>query len=70
MVTNQYFSAVTTLSLQFATDPIDGILGLAYPALSQLPGVNMSFLLQLPRLIAFLGTILCFGRHTERCRFE
>lgn len=30
----------------------------------------MSFLLQLPRLIAFLGTILCFGRHTERCRFE
>ncbi|GBE79639.1 acid protease [Sparassis latifolia] len=34
--TGQYFSPVTTLSSSFANDPIDGILGLAYPALSNL----------------------------------
>jgi cathepsin D len=34
--TNQYFSPVTTLSSAFANDPIDGILGLAFPALANL----------------------------------
>lgn len=33
---NQYFSPVTTLSSSFSGDPIDGILGLAYPAISNL----------------------------------
>ncbi|KAJ7023469.1 acid protease [Mycena alexandri] len=32
----QYFSPVTTLSSSFSGDPIDGILGLAFPALSNL----------------------------------
>ncbi|KDQ54107.1 hypothetical protein JAAARDRAFT_209569 [Jaapia argillacea MUCL 33604] len=35
-VTGQYFSAVTTLSSDFAGDPADGILGMAYPAISNL----------------------------------
>ncbi|KAF7341745.1 Peptidase A1 domain-containing protein [Mycena sanguinolenta] len=35
-VTKQWFSAVTTMSDNFATDPADGILGLAFPAISQL----------------------------------
>ncbi|KAI0930017.1 hypothetical protein AcV5_006827 [Taiwanofungus camphoratus] len=35
-VTNQYLAAVTNLSSQFATDPADGLLGLAYPAISNL----------------------------------
>ncbi|KZT22897.1 aspartic protease [Neolentinus lepideus HHB14362 ss-1] len=39
---NQYFSPVTTLSSSFASDPIDGILGLAYPAISNL-GENPFF---------------------------
>ncbi|KAJ6536359.1 acid protease [Mycena capillaripes] len=34
--TKQYFSPVTTLSSSFADDPIDGILGLAFPAISNL----------------------------------
>jgi cathepsin D len=34
--TGQYFSPVTTLSSSFADDPIDGILGLAFPAISNL----------------------------------
>ncbi|KAJ7146082.1 acid protease [Mycena epipterygia] len=34
--TAQYFSPVTTLSSSFANDPIDGILGLAFPAISNL----------------------------------
>ncbi|KAJ7079971.1 acid protease [Mycena belliarum] len=34
--TKQYFSAVTTLSASFAADPIDGVLGLAFPAISNL----------------------------------
>ncbi|KAJ7829548.1 acid protease [Mycena leptocephala] len=34
--TKQYFSAVTTLSSSFADDPVDGILGLAFPAISNL----------------------------------
>ncbi|KAI0823444.1 acid protease [Trametes gibbosa] len=34
--TKQYFSPVTTLSSSFADDPIDGLLGLAYPAISNL----------------------------------
>ncbi|KAJ6578886.1 acid protease [Mycena vulgaris] len=34
--TGQYFSPVTTLSSSFADNPIDGILGLAFPALSNL----------------------------------
>ncbi|KAJ7630003.1 acid protease [Mycena polygramma] len=34
--TGQYFSPVTTLSSSFATDPVDGVLGLAFPALSNL----------------------------------
>lgn len=33
-VTNQYFSPVTTLSSSFASDPEDGILGLAFPSIS------------------------------------
>ncbi|KAJ7612659.1 acid protease [Roridomyces roridus] len=32
----QYLSAVTTLSSSFSGDPIDGILGLAFPAISNL----------------------------------
>lgn len=39
-VTKQYFSPVTTLSSSFADDPIDGLLGLAYPAISNLNQVN------------------------------
>ncbi|KAH9929580.1 acid protease [Epithele typhae] len=34
--TKQYLSAVTTLSSSFSGDPIDGILGLAFPAISNL----------------------------------
>jgi len=34
--TQQFFSPVTTLSSSFATDPIDGILGLAFPQVSTL----------------------------------
>ncbi|CCM05709.1 uncharacterized protein FIBRA_07941 [Fibroporia radiculosa] len=34
--TGQYFSPVTTLSNSFANDPIDGLLGMAYPGISQL----------------------------------
>ncbi|EKM50295.1 uncharacterized protein PHACADRAFT_264907 [Phanerochaete carnosa HHB-10118-sp] len=34
--TSQYFSPVTTLSSGFGGDPADGILGLAYPAISNL----------------------------------
>ena len=33
-VKDQYFSPVETLSSSFDEDPIDGILGLAYPSLS------------------------------------
>jgi len=33
---NQVFSPVTTLSSSFSQDPIDGILGLAFPAISNL----------------------------------
>ncbi|KAI0743998.1 acid protease [Daedaleopsis nitida] len=33
-IKDQYFSPVTTLSSVFSDDPIDGILGLAYPKLS------------------------------------
>ncbi len=40
-VTKQYFSPVTTLSSSFADDPIDGLLGLAYPAISNLGQVNV-----------------------------
>lgn len=40
-VTKQYFSPVTTLSSSFADDPIDGLLGLAYPAISNLNQVNV-----------------------------
>ncbi|KAJ7752532.1 acid protease [Mycena olivaceomarginata] len=35
-VTKQWFSPVTTLSSSFKDDPIDGILGLAFPAISNL----------------------------------
>ncbi|KZT72180.1 acid protease [Daedalea quercina L-15889] len=35
-VDNQYFSPVTTLSDKFATDPMDGILGMAYQSISSL----------------------------------
>ncbi|PFH54875.1 hypothetical protein AMATHDRAFT_134385 [Amanita thiersii Skay4041] len=34
--TGQFFSPVTTLSSSFRDDPVDGILGLAFPALSNL----------------------------------
>ncbi|KAF7327918.1 Acid protease [Mycena kentingensis (nom. inval.)] len=40
--TKQFFSPVTTLSSSFADDPIDGILGLAFPAISNL-GQNPFF---------------------------
>ncbi|EKM60380.1 uncharacterized protein PHACADRAFT_203593 [Phanerochaete carnosa HHB-10118-sp] len=40
--TNQYFSPVTTLSSSFEDDPTEGILGLAYPSLSN-PGENPVF---------------------------
>ncbi|KAJ7596647.1 acid protease [Mycena floridula] len=40
--TKQIFSPVTTLSSSFASDPIDGILGLAFPAISNL-GQNPFF---------------------------
>ncbi|KAJ6625187.1 acid protease [Mycena sp. CBHHK59/15] len=40
--TKQYFSPVTTLSSSFKDDPIDGILGLAFPSLSNL-GENPFF---------------------------
>ena len=39
-VTGQYFSPVTTLSSSFSSDPIDGILGLAYPSISNLGKVS------------------------------
>lgn len=38
--TNQYLAGVTTLSAEFAIDPIDGILGMAYPAISNLKEVR------------------------------
>ncbi|EKM60377.1 uncharacterized protein PHACADRAFT_246256 [Phanerochaete carnosa HHB-10118-sp] len=41
--TDQYFSPVTTLSSSFASDPIDGILGLAYPSLSHFRGQTPFF---------------------------
>lgn len=44
---NQYFSPVTTLSSSFSGDPIDGILGLAYPAISNLDEVRASLSLTL-----------------------
>ncbi|KAJ7938381.1 acid protease [Mycena leptocephala] len=34
--TQQYFSPVTNLSSSFASDPVDGILGLAFPAISNM----------------------------------
>ena len=37
---DQYFSPVTTLSSSFSSDPIDGILGLAYPSISNLGKVS------------------------------
>ncbi|KAI1785665.1 acid protease [Ganoderma leucocontextum] len=36
VATNQFFSAVTTESAEFADDPTDGILGLAFPNISSL----------------------------------
>ncbi|EKM60385.1 uncharacterized protein PHACADRAFT_246265 [Phanerochaete carnosa HHB-10118-sp] len=36
IATSQYFSPVTTLSSEFQGDPADGILGLAFPAISNL----------------------------------
>ncbi|CAK5266672.1 unnamed protein product [Mycena citricolor] len=35
-VTKQYLAGVTTLSSEFTTDPADGLLGLAFPAISNL----------------------------------
>lgn len=40
---SQYFAPVTTLSSSFADDPIDGILGLAFPAISNLGQVSFSY---------------------------
>lgn len=42
-VTNQYFAAVTQESSQFAQDPADGLMGLAFPALSNLNHVRTPF---------------------------
>ena len=41
-VSSQKFSPVTTLSSSFSNDPIDGILGLAYPTISNLNTVCLS----------------------------
>ena len=38
--TQQYFSAVTSESPEFVGDPADGILGLAFPAISNLGQVR------------------------------
>ena len=38
-VTGQYLAGVTTLSAEFAIDAADGILGMAYPAISNLKQV-------------------------------
>ncbi|KAI0356590.1 protease [Trametes cingulata] len=42
-VTGQYFSAVMSESSEFTSDPVDGLLGLAFPAISNL-GENPFFL--------------------------
>ena len=52
-VTSQYFSSVTTLSSSFSDDPADGILGLAYPAISNLGEVHID---PLPLSSATVGT--------------
>ncbi|EMD33591.1 hypothetical protein CERSUDRAFT_117693 [Gelatoporia subvermispora B] len=44
--TGQYFSPVTTLSSSFASEPADGLLGMAYPGISNLkqsPFFNTAF---------------------------
>lgn len=38
---NQHFSPVTTLSSSFSDNPIDGILGMAFPVLSNLNAVSL-----------------------------
>ncbi|KAJ7703925.1 acid protease [Mycena rosella] len=40
---NQYFSAVTKMSANFASRPVDGLLGMAFPAISNL-GQNPFFI--------------------------
>ncbi len=42
--TNQFFSAVTTESAEFVEDPTDGILGLAFPDISNLGQVRISLI--------------------------
>ena len=38
--TEQHFAAVTSESPNFAQDPIDGVLGLAFPSISRLRQVS------------------------------
>ena len=44
VVKNQIFSAVTQESAEFVDDPTDGILGLAFPDISNLQQVRHSCL--------------------------
>ena len=43
-VKDQYFSPVTTLSDQFQSSPQDGLLGLAFPAISNLKQVSVNYI--------------------------
>ena len=42
--TNQIFSAVTSMSSDFGSNPVDGIMGLGWPQISSLRAVSRSFL--------------------------
>ena len=46
-VTGQYLAAVTRESSEFVSDPADGLLGLAFPAISNLGQVLYSLFVQL-----------------------
>ena len=49
-VTGQYLSAVTSESSEFSEDPADGLIGLAFPAISNLGHVHI-FCLQLLQVV-------------------
>ncbi len=55
-VTGQYFSPVTTLSSSFSGDPIDGILGLAWPAISNLGQVRQHDSSHHPHSLTYLSS--------------
>ena len=50
--TNQYFSPVNTISSSFASQNVDGILGMAYPAISSLGSVWFPAFHCLPEVFA------------------